>query len=95
MIISSNRFDENDDGVISHKEMKKFVKDIQALLTPSDLESISENNLVKTITKQAFSEMDRDNDGKVTEDEFVAATLAHEKVAKLLTMKIINCLIQP
>ena len=95
MITFPNRFDENDDGVISHKEMKKFVKDIQALLTPSDLESISENNLVKTITKQAFSEMDRDNDGKVTEDEFVAATLAHEKVAKLLTMKIINCLIQP
>ena len=95
MIIFSLRFDENDDGVISHKEMKKFVKDIQALLTPSDLESISENNLVKTITKQAFSEMDRDNDGKVTEDEFVAATLAHEKVAKLLTMKVINCLIQP
>ena len=95
MITFPHRFDENDDGVISHKEMKKFVKDIQALLTPSDLESISENNLVKTITKQAFSEMDRDNDGKVTEDEFVAATLAHEKVAKLLTMKIINCLIQP
>ena len=36
------RFDENGDGVISHKEMKKFVKDIQALLSPSELESIDE-----------------------------------------------------
>ena len=75
--------------------MKKFVKDIEALLTPSDLENISENNLVKALTKQAFSEMDRDNDGKVTEDEFVSATLAHEKVATLLTMKIINILVPP
>ena len=47
------RFDENNDGAISHKEMKKFVKDIQSLLTPSDLENISEHNLVKAITKQA------------------------------------------
>ena len=45
--------------------------------------------------KQAFSEMDRDNDGRVTEDEFVSATLGHEKVATLLTMKIVNCLVQP
>jgi len=88
-------FDENNDGAISHKEMKKFVKDIQSLLTPSDLENISEHNLVKAITKQAFSEMDRDNDGRVTEDEFVSATLGHEKVATLLTMKIVNCLVQP
>ena len=48
-----DRFDENNDGAISHKEMKKFVKDIQSLLTPSDLENISEHNLVKAITKQA------------------------------------------
>ena len=39
--------------------------------------------------------MDRDNDGRVTEDEFVSATLGHEKVATLLTMKIVNCLVQP
>ena len=37
----------------------------------------------------------RDNDGRVTEDEFVSATLAHEKVATLLTMKIVNVLVQP
>lgn len=76
--------------------MKKFVKDIQTLLSPSDLarlESIDEN-AVKNIVTQAFNEMDKDHDGKVSEDEFVAATLAHEKVATLLTMKIVN-VIQP
>ena len=49
----------------------------------------------EVMLKQAFSEMDRDNDGRVTEDEFVSATLGHEKVATLLTMKIVNCLVQP
>ena len=71
--------------------MKQFVKDIQALLSPSEiqrLQSIDESE----ITNQAFSEMDRDGDGKVTEEEFVRATLNHEKVATLLTMKIVNVL---
>ena len=49
-------------------------------------------NRQKSLVDQAFSEMDKDNDGKVTEDEFVAAALAHEKVATLLTMKIVNVL---
>lgn len=75
--------------------MKKFVKDIQRLLSPSDLarlESIDESHPVQDIVTQAFNEMDKDHDGKVTEDEFVAATLKHEKVATLLTMKIVNVL---
>ena len=100
------RFDEDNDGVISHKEMKKFVKDIQALLSPSELESIEEESAVaagcgpvhrrtnyqkqRSLVDQAFNEMDRDGDGKVSEEEFVRATLAHEKVSTLLALKIVN-----
>lgn len=67
--------------------MKKFVKDIQCLFSQTELETIHEN-----MAAQAFSEMDKNHDGKVTEDEFVTATLAHEKVATMLTMKILNVL---
>ena len=90
------RFDENNDGVISLKEMKKFVKDIQALLSASELErleSIDENS-VKNITNLAFEEMDKDHDGKVSEEEFVKAVLDHKKCSTLLTLKIVN-VIQP
>ena len=87
--------------------MKKFVKDIQALLSPSELESIEEESAVaarscgpvhrrtnyqtqRSLVDQAFNEMDRDGDGKVSEEEFVRATLAHEKVSTLLALKIVN-----
>jgi Ca2+-binding EF-hand superfamily protein len=80
------RFDTNNDGIILLKEMKKFVRDIHFLFSPTELESISE----KDIVGQAFNEMDKDHDGKVTEDEFVAATLAHEKMASMLTLKIVQ-----
>ena len=76
--------------------MKKFVKDIQALLSASELErleSIDENS-VKNITNLAFEEMDKDHDGKVSEEEFVKAVLDHKKCSTLLTLKIVN-VIQP
>ena len=66
-----------------------FVKNI------NKISSAPSSSPTEVMLKQAFSEMDRDNDGRVTEDEFVSATLGHEKVATLLTMKIVNCLVQP
>ena len=56
------------------KEMKKVVKDIHHLLgEPRDMDR-------KTLSEDAFREMDADGDGKVSEQEFVAAIMAHEKV---------------
>ena len=42
------------------------------------------------IAENAFSEMDVNHDGKVTEDEFVIAVLKHQKTALMLTMKIVQ-----
>ena len=48
-------FDDNNDGSIDMKEMKKFVKDITVLLSPSELETIQEEDGINV----AFSEMDK------------------------------------
>ena len=81
-------FDDNNDGSIDMKEMKKFVKDITVLLSPSELETIQEEDGINV----AFSEMDKNNDGKVSEDEFVSAILAKEKIATMLALKIVDIL---
>ena len=42
------------------------------------------------IAKAAFAEMDSDQDGKVTQEEFVRACLAKDEFSKMLTLKIID-----
>ena len=79
-------FDNNNDGTITLKEMKKFVKDIQCLLDDSELETVKKDGSIE----QAFTEMDTDHDGKIDVEEFVTAVLGHTEIAKMLTLKVIN-----
>ena len=46
------------------------------------------------ITTTAFAEMDKDEDGKVTMDEFIAACMSQEEFSKMLALKIINIFIE-
>ena len=84
------RFDGNEDGTITLKEMKKFIRDINGLFNPGELESISEDQLAD----EAFREMDADGNGLITEEEFIKAAMKDNKVCKMLTLKVVN-LISP
>ena len=70
--------------------MKKFITDIHGLFNPEELESIPEDQLAE----KAFKEMDADQDGHITEEEFIQAALKDNKVCKMLALKVVN-LISP
>lgn len=78
-------FDCNNDGEISQAEMKRLVKDMYVLLQEEDMYMTEE-----TISKSTFAEMDRNGDGRITEEEFVSACLRHSTFSGLLTGQIIK-----
>ena len=69
--------------------MKKLVKDICALLCDEEGVKRSKSDM-KQMTADAMKEMDTNCDGKIDEDEFVRAIMSHEKVASMLTLKIVE-----
>merc|ERR1719378_1296948 len=75
-------FDINRDGVIAPEEMTILVKDISILVD-------GEEDSTKLASK-VFNEMDKDNNGKITSEEFRAAILAQEKFSKFLALKVID-----
>ena len=79
-------FDVNSDGSISKKEMKRLVKDMYGLLKRED-PNISAADMV---AKTAFAEMDKDEDGKVSVEEFLTACKAEEDFSKLLSSAAID-----
>ena len=46
------------------------------------------------IAKSAFVEIDKDNDGKVSLDEFTTACLSQEKLTKMLAIKVIDIFVE-
>merc|ERR1712183_288584 len=77
-------FDVNSDGTITQKEMNKLIKDMYGLLKTKD------PKIQTYLPKTVFAEMDNNQDGKVTTDEFVAACMEHEGFSKMLALKIID-----
>jgi len=90
-------FDESNDGKIDVKEMKKFIKNIEDLITDSEWKTSGmtrrDSHKKKTMVDQAFAEMDLNNDGYINEDEFVKSVLGHGKVSRILATKIIDLLL--
>ena len=82
-------FDINNDGKINIGEMKKIVHDLSKLMDEKDTEKDSKDNLVQS----AFSEMDEDGDGEITQEEFIKACLSQKKFSTMLTLKIIDIFI--
>ena len=79
-------FDLNSDGSISNKEMERLVKDMYKLLKTDD-PAIAAKDM---ISKSAFAEMDKNEDGKVTLEEFRTACLGREEFSKMLAVKVID-----
>ena len=66
-------FDANNDGIITKKEMKRIVKDLFSLLNTegSFTEETPVRSKVSRLGSTAFSELDEDQDGRITTEEFV------------------------
>jgi len=79
-------FDINNDGSISLKELKRIVKDLSHLISADNADQASQDILATT----AFSEMDADNDGQITEEEFIEACMRQKKFSTMLTLRIID-----
>ena len=83
-------FDVNGDGVISTKEMNKLIKDMYGLLKTEDPNVAAKDMIAKT----AFAEMDKNKDGKVTKEEFVAACFGQQEISKMLALKIVDIFVE-
>merc|ERR1712050_729583 len=83
-------FDINNDGSVSKKELGRLVKDLFHLFTKKDNPDLADT---ETLADKAFKEMDIDDDGKVTQDEFVRACLSQETISKMLALKVIDVFI--
>lgn len=83
-------FDLNCDGNISNKEMQRLVKDMYSLLKTED-PNIAAKDM---IAKSAFAEMDKNEDGKVSLDEFRTACLGREEFSKMLAVKVIDIFVE-
>ena len=46
------------------------------------------------IARTAFAEMDEDNDGRVSQAEFIKACLDRDEISKMLTLKIIDIFVE-
>lgn len=75
--------------------MKIFVFQDNMMTLVSDLhklfiDSTGDEEREEELASLAFSEMDTDEDGGVTRDEFVSAILSRERFSSYLTTKIFN-----
>merc|ERR1712142_252651 len=83
-------FDVNSDGTITKKELSRLIKDMYQLLAEENAEKASKD----MIAQSAFKEMDKDDDGKISMEEFVNACLGQEKFSKMLALKIIDIFVE-
>merc|ERR1739838_1029989 len=79
-------FDVNSDGSITQKEMTKLIKDMYGLLKSEDPDLAAKD----LVSKSAFAEMDKDQDGKVTTEEFISACMGQDDLSKMLALKVID-----
>ena len=75
--------------------MKTFVFQDNMMTLVSDLhklfiDSAGDEEREEQLASLAFSEMDTDEDGTVTRDEFVTAIMSREKFSSYLATKIFN-----
>ena len=82
-------FDINSDGTIDVEEMKRIVKD----LSKHDGEP-TDSKTIEDFSKSAFDEMDENEDGKISQEEFTQACLRRKKSSTALALKIIKIFIE-
>ena len=62
------------------------MKDMYGLLKTENPDLEAE----KLLSKSAFTEMDKNHDGKITQEEFIKACLGQEEISRILALKIID-----
>merc|ERR1712141_130531 len=80
-----NIFDTNKDGHITKRELKKIFRDFFQLLKVDQKSGKSE----KTMREEMMKELDENEDGNISEEEFIKR-IKQSKVAKILTVRIIE-----
>jgi len=83
-------FDVNGDGSITLREMTKLIKDMYGMLKSDDPNLAAKEFIART----AFAEMDENNDGRVSQAEFIKACLDRDEISKMLTLKIIDIFVE-
>jgi len=83
-------FDVNSDGTITKKELTRLIKDMYGLLKTED-PNIAAKDM---IAKSAFAEMDKDEDGKVSLEEFTTACMGQEEFTRMLAIKVIDIFVE-
>ena len=78
--------DINSDGSISIGEFKRVTRDMFLLTNEKEVDT----SIQELMAEKAFIEMDSNEDGKVTLEEFVKACLSQKKFSTMLTLKIIE-----
>eukprot|EP00092_Neocalanus_flemingeri_P031561 GFUD01034272.1.p1 GENE.GFUD01034272.1~~GFUD01034272.1.p1 ORF type:complete len:222 (+),score=69.50 GFUD01034272.1:170-835(+) len=82
-------FDIDNDGKINPAEMNRIVKDLLKV------DNGNENNMNKeALARSAFNEMDENEDGEISQEEFTNACLAQKKFSTMLTLKIIDIFLE-
>ena len=66
--------------------MMPVLKDMYGLLKTENPD-LEEKTL---LSATAFKEMDKDKDGKITQEEFISACLGQKAISRLLALKIID-----
>ena len=81
--------DINSDGKIDFKELEQIVKDLRKLENKNKVGDIDANNLAEA----AFKEMDKDQDGEITQQNFVTACLERRKFSTIIALRLIRIFI--
>merc|ERR1711993_33768 len=79
-------FDVDCDGILSKKELRKIVKDMSKFMAENNQEKYGDD----LITESAWQEMDKNKDGAVTQQEFIAAVMAKDKFSQFLTKNVVD-----
>lgn len=82
-------FDENGDATISIKEMQRLIKDLYQLLVANQNPQKGLKSWDK-IAMEVFKEMDKNEDKKISMEEFITACLADGGFAKLISDTVVN-----
>ena len=86
LISSELNLSSSSDGEISQEELKKLLKDMHGLIKEENAEKASDEMIATT----TLAEMDNNEDGKISLEEYIKACLEKEEFSRMLTLKIID-----
>ena len=86
LISSELNLSSSSDGEISKKELKKLLKAMHGLIKEENAEKASD----KMIATTTLAEMDNNEDGKISLEEYIKACLGNKEFTRMLTLKIID-----